>query len=100
MISWFTLCGLILEIIGVGILLRDELTPLAARIKQTDAKAEGGILCKTAFWLANIFGSKDPLDQQSYVEESLCLRLCGFLLLLLGFIAQAVGIVINLLSTL
>lgn len=96
MVAWFTLVGLILEIGGVGLLIRDELTPLAARIRQSRAQATGGVWVKIAFWLALRFGSTDPQDQESYVEESFRIRLCGFFFLLAGFIVQAVGIIIHL----
>ncbi len=97
MVEWFALFGLILEIVGVGLLIRDELTPLAARIRQSKAKATRGVWVQITFWLARRFGSTDPQDQESYVEESLCMRLRGFLFLLAGFIAQAIGIIIHLL---
>lgn len=96
MLALFALGGLIFEIVGVGLLLRDEITPLAARIKQSDAQPTGGILCNIVFWLAARFGSNDPMNQQSYVDESLCIRLCGFFFLFTGFVAQAVGIIIHL----
>ena len=97
MVAGFTLVGLILEIVGVGLLIQDELTPLAARIRQSKAQATGGVWIQIAFWLALRFGSTDPQDQESYVEESFQLRLCGFFFLLAGFIAQAFGIIIHLL---
>lgn len=97
MVAWFALGGLILEIVGVGLLIRDELTPLAARIRQSKAQATGGVWVHITFWLACRFGSTDPLEQESYVGESLSMRLRGFLFLFAGFIAQAVGIIIHLL---
>jgi len=36
--AWLSLLGLVLEMTGVGLLIRDELTPLAARIKQSQAR--------------------------------------------------------------
>ena len=92
--AWLTLLGLVLEMTGVGLLIRDELTPLAARIKQSQAQPAGGFCRAVAFWLAQRFGSSNPLDQESYVGESFPTRLCGFFLLLLGFVAQAVAVVI------
>ena len=96
--AWLTLLGLVFEIAGVGLLIRDELTPLAARIKQSGAQPKGGSCVTVAFWLARRFGSADPLDRETYVTESFPTRLCGFLLLFLGFVAQAVAAVIYVLS--
>jgi hypothetical protein len=98
MVSWFVLGGLIMEIVGVGLLLRDELTPLAARIRQSNAKGKGGVWVQINFWLGRRFGSTDPQDQESYVGESFQMRLLGFFFMLAGFILQAVGIIINLLQ--
>lgn len=97
--SFFVLGGLILEIAGVGHLIRDELTPLAARIRQSEASATGGIWIRIIFLLARRFGSIDPQDQESFVQESLSMRFRGFLFLLAGFIAQAAGIIIHLSCT-
>lgn len=92
--AWLTLLGLVLEIAGVGILIRDELTPLAARIKQSGAKPKGCSCMAVAFWLARRFGSANPPDQETYVAESFPTKLCAFLLLFIGFVAQAVAAVI------
>ena len=98
MAPWLGLLGLILDIVGVGLLIRDELTPLAARVRQDSPQAAGGWWRAIAFWLARHFGSANPQDQESYVGESLASRLCGFILILLGFLAQAAGLVIYLVS--
>ena len=66
MVAWFTLIGLILEVVGVGFLIRNELTPLAARIRQANPPVTGGWWVKLCFRLARRFGSTNPLDQESY----------------------------------
>ncbi len=64
--AWFTLLGLFFEIAGVGLLIRDELTPLAARIKQCQSISSrterwllrnGGLLARTAVRLSEPAGS-------------------------------------------
>lgn len=92
--AWLTLLGLVFEMTGVGLLIRDELTPLVARIKQSQAQPAGGFFSALAFWLAKRFGSSNPQDRESYVGESFPTRLYGFFLPFLGFVAQAVTAVI------
>ena len=94
MSAWLTLFGLALEIIGVALLIRDELTPLAARIRQSQAQPASGFCGTVGFWLARRFGSSDPQDQESHVGESFPARLCGFLLLFVGFVSQAFAVII------
>lgn len=94
MAPWLALLGLILDIIGVGLLIRDELTPLATRVRQSGNQVPVRWWTAIAFWLARRFGSANPQDQESYVGESLASRLGGFFLILLGFLAQAIGLVI------
>lgn len=97
--AWLTLFGLVLEIIGVALLIRDELTPLAARIRQSQAQSTSGFYGTVGFWLARRFGSPNPQDQESYLEESFPARLCGFFLLFLGFVSQAFAVIIYVWST-
>ncbi len=99
MINYLILAGLIFEIIGVGILLRDELTPLAARLKQEKSKIKVTYSQKFILWLAILFGSDNPLDTESYVIDSYSKRFYGFVMLLLGFAIQAIAVIIQIKST-
>ncbi len=75
--QYLSLIGLLLDIIGVGILIRDELTSLAAIIKQNNSTLSGSLWQKGAYFLANKFGSSDPLDTESFIGESFSTRFLG-----------------------
>jgi hypothetical protein len=93
---WFTLIGLLLEVVGVGFLLREELTGLAAMLKQEDAKKKivvGSPFQKLPVALAKVFGSRDSLAMESFVIEKFAMRFYGFGFLFLGFVLQVVPVV-------
>ena len=94
MTNYMILFGLIFEIIGVTILIRDELTPLAARLKQNKTKIESNFSQRLVLRLAKLFGSSNPVDTQGYVVESLSRRFYGFCFLLIGFTVQAITVII------
>ena len=93
--KYLSLTGLGIGIIGVGILIRDELTNLAAIIRQNDSSLSGRWWQKVAYFLAKIFGSKNPRDRETFIGESFPIRLWGFSLLLVGFILQALAIILQ-----
>jgi len=97
--NWLTLLGLILEIIGVFILIRDDANPLAARIKQSGIKLNGNFFDRIAFHVALVIGSSKVSDQESYILESFVRRFWGFLLILLGFVFQAGVVLYHLLGS-
>ena len=84
--------GLILDIIGAAIIIRAELTSHAAILRQSPSSVDGESFKRFTFWLAKKFGSRNPLDTQNYVVESFFAKFWGFVLLLLGFIFQAIGV--------
>jgi len=94
----FILLGLVFEIVGVGLIIRDEATPMAAIIKQDRSKLDGDFFAKIAFCLAKVFGSSNVLDQDNYVAESFPKRFWGFSLIWLGFVVQAIVILCQLLA--
>jgi len=98
MTNYPILLGLIFEIVGVGILIRDELTPLAARLKQEKTKIDGSYSQRFVLWLAKLFGSSNPLETQGYVIESFSRRFYGFSFLLIGFTVQAIAVIIRISS--
>jgi len=99
MANWCNLIAIILEICGVGILITDELGPFAATIRQEYDKLTAKWWQKPLFRLARKFGSSDPLDRESYIGESYPVRFLGFLFIFLGFLIQAVCLIININTT-
>ncbi|MEE9165740.1 MAG: hypothetical protein V3U15_05705 [Nitrospinota bacterium] len=89
------LIALILEICGVGFLITDELGPFAATIRQDYEKVKAKWWQKPLFYLARKFGSSDPLDRVSSIGESYPLRFLGFFFIFIGFLIQAIGLVIQ-----
>ncbi len=89
-----TLLGLSFGMIGVAILIRDEITSKAAILRQSSSKARGGWFTKIAFSAAKKFGSTNPQDQEDYIGESFTKRFWGFILILFGFLAQAFAVLI------
>jgi hypothetical protein len=87
--------GLVLAFVGSALLIWDEMRTAAAGIKSYTGKLRGNFLKQVAFSVARWFGSSDPRDQQSYLAESFPKRFWGFLFLLLGFLAQALGAIIG-----
>ena len=99
MANWCNLFAIILEICGVGILITDELGPFAATIRQEYDKLKAKWWQKPLFLLAQKFGSTDPRDRESYIGESYPVRFLGFLLIFVGFLIQAVLLIININTT-
>lgn len=93
MTKYLALAGLILDILGAGILIRDELTSLAANIQQCESSLSGRCWHKAAYSLARRFGSKDPLARESFIGESFTMRFWGFVFLIFGFLCQALAVV-------
>jgi len=95
----FTIFGLILEIIGVAIIIRSEVSSSAAILKQAKEVIfnpnKGKLLTMIAFWFARIFGSSKALDTQSYIGDSFVAKFWGFILLLFGFILQSIGVLVK-----
>lgn len=83
--------GLVLDIIGVGILVKDELTTYAAIIKRKKSSPDywWQVL---PFIFAKKYGSKDPFNTEIIAGESFSKRFWGFFLILLGFLFQALAI--------
>ena len=104
---WLTLVGLVLEILGVGLLLFEELTALSAIIKQADEEKrnEGeSIVVDSSFQklpvvLAKYFGSSASLAMQSFDIEKFTTRFYGFCLLFIGFVLQAVSVIKQIICT-
>ena len=99
---WLTLIGLVLEVVGVGILLRNELTGLAAMLKQEDAEKKivlDSPFQKLPVTLAKCFGSRNSLAMESFAIEKFTWRFYGFCFLFFGFVFQAVPVVKQLTST-
>ena len=93
--QYLSLTGLTLDIIGVGILIRDELTSLAATIKQNDSSLSGHWWQKASYYFARKFGSKDPLDREAFIGKSFPVRFWGFVLIIVGFLFQALAIILQ-----
>jgi hypothetical protein len=93
--QYLSLIALVIEIIGVGILIRDELKSSAAIIKKHNSLITNCWWQKAAYFLAKKFGSKDPLDRENVIGESFAIKLWGFSLLLVGFILQALAIALS-----
>ena len=55
MCNFLSLSGLTLDIIGVGILVRDEITSMAATIKQHESTISGSWWQNAAYYLARKF---------------------------------------------
>lgn len=81
-----------LDIIGVGILLSDEMTHFAANIRQSPSTFTGRWWQNVAFRSARKFGSKDPLDRDVYLSESFSKKFWGFMFLIVGFVFQIIAI--------
>jgi len=81
---------LVRDIIGVGILVKDELTTYAAIIKRK--KSSPGWWQVLPFIFAKKYGSKDPFNTEIIAGESFSKRFWGFFLILLGFLFQALAI--------
>ena len=84
---WLTLIGLVLEVVGVCILLRNELTGLAAMLKQEDAEKKIVVdspFQKLPVTLAKCFGSRDSLAMESFAIEKFTSRFYGFCFLFFG----------------
>ena len=97
-----TLIGLVLEIIGVGILLRDELSGLAAILRKEDKNNKievESLFQKLPIFLAKCFGSSNSLAMESFAVEKFTKRFYGFCLLFFGFILQAVPVLKQLIGT-
>ena len=86
------LLGLLLEIIGVGILLKDELSGFATFIK-ISKDVDARMFQKPAIWLAKIFGSTDVTNTDPGLVDKFSRRLYGFLLIFLGFVFQALAVI-------
>ena len=98
---WLVLIGLIFELVGVGMLLREELTGLAAMLAQENAKniATDSPFQKFPVALAKCFGSRDSLAMESFAIEKFTKRFYGFCFLFLGFVFQVIPVVQQITST-
>jgi hypothetical protein len=94
MASFLIIIGLIFEIIGVSIIVYDELKVYEAIIRQRNSKPTGWWWVQFTFWLAKKSGSLDPKDQESYIGETYPKRLLGFICLLVGFIFQTISVLL------
>jgi hypothetical protein len=83
--------GLVLDLVGVFILVRDELGPLAARLRQHNEVRPEHWLDSYVIRLALSLGSSDARDSQAYVLETVRVRAVGFLCLFAGFCFQLAG---------
>ena len=93
---WLTLIGLVFEIVGVYILIREEITGLAAIIKRSDKEKKivvDSLLERLPVMLAKYFGSSDSLAQESFTIGKFTKRFYGFCFLFLGFVLQVVPVV-------
>jgi hypothetical protein len=95
MCNFLSLSGLTLDIIGVGILVRDEITSMAATIKQHESTISGSWWQNAAYYLARKFGSKDSLSRESFIGDSFPRRLWGFVFLIVGFLFQALAVILQ-----
>ena len=94
MANFLIVIGLFFEIVGVTIIVYDELKVYEAIIRQRKSKPVGGLWIQFTFWLAKKSGSLDSQDQESYIGETYPKRLLGFICLLIGFICQTIAVLI------
>jgi hypothetical protein len=95
------LIGIILDIIGVGIIIIDDLTSSGVHIRQMYPKLKqhkGNVFQKFAYYLALKFSTDKSVDLECYFAKSFVKRLYGFLLIFIGFIIQEIAIIIGLVS--
>jgi hypothetical protein len=98
--GWAVLLGLSLALVGSALLIWDEMRSSAAGIRdyleKHEGKLKGNLLKRCAFFAAKQVGSADVRAQQVYLSESFPRRFWGFGLLVLGMLAQALGVIFSL----
>lgn len=105
MVNGLILSGLILSMVGAYIAIMGTLWTYAARIKQRWSDIEDSWKKQRPHWverfpchIAKKIGSDDPLDTEDYTIETFKRNFWAFVLLFLGFLFQAVGVFIYLVS--
>jgi hypothetical protein len=100
---WFSLIGLVLDIIGAGLLIKGELLGSAAFLAYSTTgdqqQSVRNSWQKYPTWKRWALEAGSRLDwskhlSQEAVEDSFPVKFIGFILLIVGFALQLVGIVV------